>query len=126
MDSNVLISFESIFLFFMRLLVPAYNSKNKHFVTRVNVAFQCIYRIPFLVPTLCTKRSTHRKYFSRKKIKNNICSRGQSVLFMKQKSPLNVLYLWAWGTCGCWGHVGVGDMWVWGTCGCGGPLCVGD
>jgi hypothetical protein len=25
---------------------------------------------------------------------------------------------WVLGTCGCWGHVGVGDMWVLGTCGC--------
>ena len=30
------------------------------------------------------------------------------------------------GTCGCGGHVGVGDMWVLGTSGCRGHVGVGD
>ena len=34
--------------------------------------------------------------------------------------------LWVWGTCGCGGHVGEGDMRVSGTCGCGGHEGVGD
>ena len=67
-------------------------------------------------------------FFQKKNQKSYLLqgSKCSGVLFMKQKSPLNVLYLWAWGTCGCRGHVGVGDMWVSGTSGCRGHVGVGD